>query len=49
MKMKITAAVVVLGIVVAVAAAMRTTDRADAAGGNCYADTKGPSEPTVCN
>jgi hypothetical protein len=49
MKMKTTAIVLVLGIAIAVAAAMRTTNRADAAAGNCYADTKGPSEPTVCS
>jgi len=49
MRLKSVALVAVVGVALAVAAVMRTTNRADAAGGNCYSDSKGPSEPTVCN
>jgi hypothetical protein len=49
MNVKATALVVILGIAIALAAMMRTTNRADAAAGNCYSDNKGPSEPTVCS
>jgi hypothetical protein len=49
MKTKATAIVLVLGAALALAAVFRTTNRADAAGGNCYSDAKGPSEPTVCD
>jgi hypothetical protein len=49
MKTKVTASVLVIAAAIAFAASMRTTSRADAAAGNCYADTKGPSEPTICS
>jgi hypothetical protein len=49
MSKKVTASVLIIAVVIALAISMRTTTRADAAAGNCYADTKGPSEPTVCN
>jgi Flp pilus assembly protein CpaB len=39
----VAAAVVTAGVV------LRSTSRADAAAGNCYADAAGPAEPTVCN
>jgi len=44
-------AAVVLIVVSAVAAgvAFRSANRADAAAGNCYSATAGPSEPTVCS
>jgi hypothetical protein len=29
--------------------AMHRESRADAAGGNCYSDSAGPSTPTLCN
>ena len=28
--------------------AMKSENRADAAAGNCYASTQGPSAPTIC-
>jgi hypothetical protein len=49
MSKKVTASVLIVGLVIAFAVSMRTTNRADAAAGNCYADSKGPAEPTVCN
>ena len=49
MRKKVALFAVVLALGVASVAAMRTTSRADAAAGDCYADSKGPSEPTVCN
>ena len=49
MKMKVTAVALIVGVALALAVAMRTTNRADAAAGNCYSDAKGPSEPTVCS
>jgi hypothetical protein len=49
MNRKTTALVLAVAVVVAAGVAMRSTNRADAAAGNCYADTKGPSEPTMCS
>jgi hypothetical protein len=49
MRNKVALFVVVVGLGVASVAAFRTTSRADAAPGDCYAESKGPSEPTVCN
>jgi hypothetical protein len=39
----------VLGLALVIGVALRSTNRADAAGGNCYAESAGPSEPTICN
>ena len=39
----------VLGLAKVLGVARRTANRADAAAGNCYAESKGPSEPTICN
>ena len=49
MRTKIVAVAVVLGLAVASAVALRSTNRADAAAGNCYSDAQGPSTPTICN
>jgi hypothetical protein len=49
MNRKILVSAVVIAAAVGLAAWLRTDNRADAAAGNCYADTKGPSEPTLCN
>ena len=49
MSRKVITSVVIVGAAVALAVSMRTTNRADAAAGNCYAATKGPAEPTICN
>jgi len=49
MSKKIIAAVVVAGLAVLLAMQLRTANRADAAGGDCYSESKGPSEPTICN
>jgi hypothetical protein len=46
---KVTASVLIIAVAIALAVSMRASNRADAAAGNCYADTKGPSEPTVCS
>lgn len=49
MRTKIVAVAVVLGIAGACVIALQSTNRADAAAGNCYSDAKGPSTPTICN
>lgn len=49
MKTKITAAVLVLALALGAGYAFRSDSRADAAAGNCYSDTAGPNEPTICN
>jgi hypothetical protein len=49
MRKKAIAVLLVAGLAVSVAAAFRTTSRADAAAGNCYSQAKGPAEPTLCN
>ena len=49
MNRKMLSAVVVLAVALALAAWMRTDNRADAASGNCYSETQGPNEPTICN
>ena len=49
MSKKTTILAVIIGLAVVLGVALRSANRADAAAGNCYADTKGPSEPTICN
>lgn len=49
MSKKIVIAAVIAGLAVVLATQLRTVNRADAAGGDCYAESKGPSEPTICN
>lgn len=49
MSMKAIAVAVVVGLAVVLAMALRTSNRADAASGNCYAATAGPSTPTICS
>jgi uncharacterized membrane protein len=49
MRVKALAVVMVLALSAALFVAMRKDNRADAAGGNCYSATQGPSTPTVCN
>lgn len=43
------AVVLIIAIAVAMGVALRTTNRADAAAGNCYSDSQGPSKPTLCD
>jgi uncharacterized membrane protein len=49
MRLKAIAVVVILGLSAAAFVAMRSENRADAAGGNCYSDAPGPSTPTICS
>ena len=49
MSKKTTIFAVIVGLAVVAGVALRSTNRADAASGNCYSDTNGPSEPTLCN
>jgi hypothetical protein len=49
MNRKAIAIVVIVGLTVALAAALRTANRADAASGDCYSEDQGPSTPTICN
>lgn len=48
MRTKVITAVVILAISGGLFVAMRGENRADAAAGNCYASTQGPSAPTIC-
>jgi hypothetical protein len=49
MNRKALAISVVIVAVVAAAAVLRTSNRADAAAGDCYAADSGPSTPTICS
>ena len=49
MRNKAIAVVFIAGLAVALVAALRTTNRADAAAGNCYSAAQGPASPTICN
>jgi hypothetical protein len=49
MKTKAVAIVLIVGLSVALAAALRSANRADASSSDCYSDAAGPSTPTVCN
>jgi hypothetical protein len=49
MRTKAIAFAVIVGLATVVAIGLRTVDRADAAGGNCYSAAQGPSTPTVCD
>jgi hypothetical protein len=49
MNRKVTAAVVIVGLSAALFFALRTINRADAAGKDCYSGDQGPSTPTICN
>ena len=49
MRMKVIAFVVIVAASIALFAAVRSSGRADAAGGNCYSDAAGPSTPTICS
>ena len=48
MPFKAIALLLVVGISVLLFVAMHKDNRAEAAGGNCYASTQGPSSPTIC-
>ena len=49
MKTKVSVLVLVLVLALAAGYALRSGNRADASPSDCYSDSKGPSEPTVCN
>jgi hypothetical protein len=49
MRVKAIAFVVIAVTSIALFVAMRTENRADAAGGNCYSAAQGPSTPTICS
>jgi hypothetical protein len=49
MNRKAAAIVLIVGLSLALAAALRTANRANASAGDCYSDTPGPSTPMVCN
>lgn len=48
MRVKAIAFLVIVAATGAAFFAMRGESRADAANGNCYADSQGPSTPTIC-
>ena len=41
--------VLIIAVAVTMGVALRSTNRADAAAGNCYSDSQGPTTPTICN
>jgi hypothetical protein len=49
MPFKAIAFVVIVGLSILLFVTIRNDNRADAAGGNCYASGQGPSAPTICN
>jgi hypothetical protein len=49
MSRKALAICVVAAVIVAAAAVLRTSNRADAAAGDCYSADSGPSTPTICS
>lgn len=48
MPFKAIAFLVIVGFSVLLFVTLRKDNRADAAGGNCYASAQGPSSPTIC-
>ena len=48
MPLKAIAFVLIVGLSMFAFVAIRKDNRADAAAGNCYASTQGPSSPTIC-
>jgi hypothetical protein len=48
MQLKVVAFVLIVGVSVLLFVALRQESRADAAAGNCYSETQGPSAPTIC-
>ena len=48
MPIKAIAFIVVVGLSVLLVVGLHKENRADAAAGNCYASTQGPSSPTLC-
>ncbi|HEX8840211.1 MAG TPA: hypothetical protein VF750_07055 [Sphingomicrobium sp.] len=48
MPFKAIAFVVIVGLSVLLFMGLHRENRADAAAGNCYASTQGPSAPTLC-
>jgi hypothetical protein len=49
MRVKAIAVLIIVVLSGAAFVAMRHENRADAAGGNCYAAPKGPSTPQICD
>jgi hypothetical protein len=49
MNRKAAVAVVIVGVSMLLFVAVRTLNRADAAGSDCYSGEQGPSTPTICN
>ena len=48
MPFKAIAFLLIVGLSVLLFVTLRKDNRADAAGGNCYASAQGPSSPTIC-
>jgi len=48
MRVKAFAFVIIIAASAALFIGIRSSNRADAAGGNCYASAQGPSSPTIC-
>jgi hypothetical protein len=49
MTKKLVAFGVIAALAAALAVGLRSANRADAAGGNCYSDAQGPASPTICS
>jgi hypothetical protein len=48
MNTKAISAVLIIGLAIVLGVMLRTANRADAAGSDCYSEGQGPSEPTIC-
>ena len=49
MRVKTTTILVIAALSAALFVAVRSANRADAAGSDCYSDSAGPSTPQICN
>lgn len=48
MRKRAIAVLVILAASAGLFTAIKSNNRADAAGGNCYTEAQGPSAPTIC-
>ena len=48
-RMKPVTILVIAALSAALFVAVRSANRADAAGGDCYSDSAGPATPQICN
>lgn len=49
MRVKAIAVLLIVAVSAALFVGLRSSNRADAAAGDCYSDAAGPATPTICN